>query len=151
VWRADLYKEGAMTDEEEIRGLLQDWFASSRSKDLDGLMRGIAPEITSYEHDAPLQYVGRDAVREVCRAGLDASDEVDWDIPDLEVIVRGDIAVTWGLNRMRGKASDGRSFELWSRGTRIFQKRDGRWAMIHQHVSFPYDPASGLAQTELSP
>lgn len=33
----------------------------------------------------------------------------------------------------------------------IFQKRDGRWLMIHQHVSFPYDAESGLAQTELSP
>ena len=44
----------------------------------------------------------------------------------------GDLAVAWGLNRM---TLDGT--ENWSRGTRVFARRDVRWQMIHQHVSFP--------------
>jgi ketosteroid isomerase-like protein len=37
------------------------------------------------------------------------------------------------------------TMDMWSRGTRVFRRRDGRWQMIHQHVSFPFDPASGKA------
>jgi len=40
---------------------------------------------------------------------------------------------------------------LWSRGTRIFQRRDGRWQMIHQHVSFPYDQETGRAVLSIEP
>jgi ketosteroid isomerase-like protein len=69
-----------------------------------------------------------------------------WDVPDLQVIVRGDLAITCGLNHMHGSG-----IELWSRGTRVFQKIDGGWQMIHQHVSFPFDPASGAAKLDLRP
>ena len=31
--------------------------------------------------------------------------------------------------------------ESWSRGTRVFRRRDGDWTIVHQHVSYPYDPA----------
>lgn len=140
-----------MTAEQEVRRELESWFVSSRKKDLDALMEKIAPDVVSYEHDSPLQYKGVDDVREVCRVGLESAPEIEWDVPDLQVLVRDDIAVTWGLNRMRGKGEDGEPFEMWSRGTRIFQKRDGRWQVIHQHVSFPYDAESGQARVDLKP
>jgi hypothetical protein len=38
-----------------------------------------------------------------------------------------------------------------SRGTRVFQRSSGRWLMTHQHVSFPIDPTTGLAATDLTP
>jgi ketosteroid isomerase-like protein len=65
--------------------------------------------------------------------------------------VRGDIAVTWGLNRTQVRAPGGPKFETWSRGTRVFQKIDGKWQLIHQHVSFPYDPETGEVRTDLKP
>lgn len=34
-------------------------------------MADIAEDVVSYEHVAPLQYVGVNAVREVCKAGID--------------------------------------------------------------------------------
>jgi hypothetical protein len=62
-----------------------------------------------------------------------AGPEFRWDVPGMEIIVRGDIAVT-------GAEPDGgvgrRLSEMWSRGTRIFQRIDGASKMIHQHVSF---------------
>jgi DNA-binding CsgD family transcriptional regulator len=39
----------------------------------------------------------------------------------------------------------------WSRGTRVFRRTDGGWKLIHQHVSFPYDPATGEARMNLRP
>jgi ketosteroid isomerase-like protein len=48
---------------------------------------------------------------------------------------------------MRVQEPGGEPVETWSRGTRVFQKLDGRWQMIHQHVSFPFDPATGGIST----
>lgn len=130
-----------MTAEDEVRKEFEEWFADAAAKDLDAVMTKIADDVVSYEHEAPLVYTGAEAVRAVCGRGFDAArGDFRWDIPDLQVIVRDDIAITWGLNRMR--SDDG---ELRSRGTRVFQKVDGAWKMIHQHVSFPYDPESGQA------
>jgi ketosteroid isomerase-like protein len=115
-------------------------------------MARIADDVISYEHTAPLVHAGVDAVRDVCQQGFDAMpDEFRWDIPDLHVIVRDDIAVTWGLNSMRGRTPDGQVIESYSRGTRILQRTDGTWRMIHQHVSYPFDPATGQARTDLTP
>lgn len=143
----DLSSPGA-----EIRAVHDHWFDRTAVKDLEGVMRHIADDIVSYEHDAPLQYVGREQVREVCRQGLEwAPGTVTWDVPDMRVLIRDDIAVVWGLNHMTAGEADGTTAESWSRGTRVLQRRNGEWAMIHQHVSYPYDPRTGEAKTGLRP
>jgi uncharacterized protein YndB with AHSA1/START domain/ketosteroid isomerase-like protein len=143
--------DAVLSAEKELRREFSDWSRSTQSKDLDALMAKVAADVVSYEHETPLQVVGVQAVREVCRRGLDAAAQVSWDVPDLQVLVRGDLAATWGLNRMQGETRDGKPFVSWSRGTRIFLKKDGRWLMIHQHVSFPFEPATGQVKTDLSP
>ncbi|WP_313896274.1 nuclear transport factor 2 family protein [Streptomyces sp. YIM 98790] len=128
------------------------WSEATARGDLDALMSGIADDVVSYEHDEPLQHLGADAVREVCRHGLDsAAGAVGWHIPDLRVLVRGDLAVAWGLNRMTAGLPGGGTAESWSRGTRVFRRRNGRWMLVHQHLSYPYDPATGRAGTGLRP
>ncbi|MEO6468392.1 MAG: nuclear transport factor 2 family protein [Acidimicrobiia bacterium] len=140
------------TAEREVRDLHDAWFEASRLKDLDTSMAPIAPSIVSYEHSAPLQYTGVDDLREECRRGFEhASDDFMWTVPDLKVIVRDDVAVTWGLNRMANRFPDGTEGVTWSRGTRVFRRIDGKWKMIHQHVSFPVDPETGAAATDLVP
>lgn len=140
------------SDETEIRRAFEDWFRKAAARDLDGVMARIADDVVSYEHDAPLVYRGAPAVREVCRQGFEAmAGDFSWDIPDLQVMVSGDLAVTWGLNRMQAEVPGRERFESWSRGTRVFRKIDGRWMLIHQHVSYPYDPATGEAKINLTP
>lgn len=135
---------GADSAEAEIRALHDAWFAASERKDLDASMAPIAADVVSYEHVTPQEYRGVEAIRPICEAGFQyQANGFRWDVPDLEVIVRGDIAVTWGLNRMASHMPDGTMREEWSRGTRIFLRIDGAWKMIHQHVSFPMDPETG--------
>ncbi len=139
--------------ENEVRDLHRRWFDATAAKDLDGMMSAIAGDVVSYEHEAPLRYDGVEAVREVCARGLGRSEgaEVTWDVPDLKILVRGDLAVAWGLNRVGIERPGDRRFDSWSRGTRVFERRDDVWLMIHQHLSVPYDPATGQARTDLSP
>ncbi|ABP55587.1 YybH family protein [Salinispora tropica] len=139
--------------EQELRRLHQHWFDSTAGKDLDGLMTPIADDVVSYEHDQLLQHVGVEAVREVCRAGLDAAGDstVTWNVPDLKIVVDGDLAVSWGLNHVSVVPAGGDAVDSWSRGTRIFQRSNGAWLLTHQHLSHPYDPATGRAKTDLRP
>ncbi|GIJ10862.1 YybH family protein [Micromonospora andamanensis] len=141
------------SDERELHALHERWFAATAAKDLDALMEPIATDVVSYEHEAPLRYVGEPAVREVCRAGLDASGDgaVSWEVPDQTLVVDGDLAVSWGLNRVRVTPPGAATVESWSRGTRVFARRDGGWRLVHQHLSYPFDPTTGAARTDLLP
>jgi len=144
--------EDAAASEREIREVHERWFDRTAAKDLDGLMAHIADDVVSYEHEVPLEYVGLARVRQVCQRGLEAgSGEVTWQVPDLTVVARDDLAVAWGFNRIRVETPDGRLDETWSRGTRVFRRTEGGWSMAHQHLSFPYDPGSGAARTDLRP
>jgi uncharacterized protein (TIGR02246 family) len=147
----DSLAQGA-AGEAEVRGIHEGWFAATAAKDLDRQMAHIADDVVSYEHEAPLRYAGVDAVREVCRRGLEASaGAVTWTMPEVDVVVRDDLAVAWGLNRMTAQTPDGAIVQSWSRGTRVFRRTGGGWEMTHQHVSFPYDPATGEARTDQRP
>ncbi|TQS46130.1 YybH family protein [Cryptosporangium phraense] len=138
--------------DEPIRAIHQRWYDGTAAKDLDAIVAAIATDVVSYEHEAPLEHVGRDAVRKVCAEGLDASTgTVTWTVPDLRIVVRNDLAVAWGLNRMTAEQPDGSVPETWSRGTRVFRRVEGSWQMVHQHVSWPTDATTGAARTDLRP
>jgi uncharacterized protein YndB with AHSA1/START domain/ketosteroid isomerase-like protein len=142
--------------EAAVRAEFEDWFASSEAKDLDAAMSkiatDIATDIVSFEHTSPLEVRDIEGLRAECAKGFSAAGrEFRWDIPEHRIVVRGDIAVCWGLNRMTSRRDGALLHEMWSRGTRVFQKRDGLWKMIHQHVSFPMDPETGKAATNLIP
>ncbi len=140
------------TAEQELRDLHARWFAAAAAKDLEGCMAPISGEVVSYEHSSPLQVTRLEDVREECRRGFELQgDGFSWTVPDLEVRVSGDLAVAWGLNRMASLDADGVEQVSWSRGTRVFARVEDRWVMVHQHVSFPVDPATGMAATDLTP
>jgi len=119
----------------EVRAVHEQWSARTAAKDLDGLMENIAPDVVSYEQAGQLQYTGIDEVREVCRRGLESSPgRIDFDVPDLTVHADGDLAVAWGLDRITADGAESRS-----RGTRVFERRNGQWQLVHQHLSVPVE------------
>ncbi|MEV4808854.1 YybH family protein [Micromonospora avicenniae] len=138
--------------EQEIRFLHERWFDATAAADLDGLMANIADDVVSYEHVTPLRHVGLAQVRQVCERGLDAgTGDVSWQVPDMTVVAKDDLAVVWGLNRIQVRALDGQPTETWSRGTRVFRRTGNDWLMVHQHLSYPCDPQNGVARADLTP
>ncbi|MEP7019465.1 MAG: nuclear transport factor 2 family protein [Pseudonocardiales bacterium] len=95
----------------EIRSVHERWFDRTAAKDLDGLMEHIAPDVVSYEHAGPLQYIGIDEVREVCRRGLESTPgRIEFDNPDLHqhlsVPASDDLAHQAGRSSLRSEGSD---------------------------------------------
>jgi uncharacterized protein (TIGR02246 family) len=124
--------------EQEVRAVHDAWSVGTAANDLAALMSHIAPDVVSYEHAGAMEYVGSDAVREVCAAGLAAApDGVEMETPGLTVRVGGDLAVSWGIDRIRIAERDGAPTEVEARGTRVFERREGEWLMVHQHLSHP--------------
>ena len=127
---------------DEARDEFETWFRAATAGELDGVMAKITDDAVWSEPETPLQHQGASALREACRKGFAfARGQFRWNVTDLKIVVRGDIAVTWGLNRLQFRMPGEESVISWSRGTGVFQKIAGAWKMIHQHVSFPYDPS----------
>ncbi|MET9270042.1 nuclear transport factor 2 family protein [Kribbella sp. NPDC003557] len=115
----------------EIRAVLDRWSADTTAGNLDALMEPIAENVVSYEIDG--NYSGKQAVREVCAAGLASSpDAITFTVPDPTVESADDLAVAWSVDHV---TADGT--ETTSRATRVFRRTGAGWQLIHQHLSYP--------------
>jgi ketosteroid isomerase-like protein len=56
---------------------------------------------------------------------------------DLKVNRRGNVAWTTVTGHLSAKMKDGKAMELDIRHTAIWEKRGGKWLIVHEHVSAP--------------
>lgn len=56
---------------------------------------------------------------------------------DLRVMRRGDIAWTTVTFHASGKLKEGKTFEVDARQTFIWERRNGQWLIVHEHMSIP--------------
>jgi ketosteroid isomerase-like protein len=63
-----------MTAESEIRSLLDDLVAATRSKNIDALMRHYASDVLAFDVVDPLTYKGADGLRERAAAWFSSFD-----------------------------------------------------------------------------
>jgi ketosteroid isomerase-like protein len=121
------------------------------AKDAAALTVDYAADLLTYDLAPPL------ATRGVDRPAL-AKWLAGWDGPitsesrDLSIAVGDDVAFSTGLNRMCARAREGKSMMLWVRTTLGYGKIDGRWRIVHEHVSVPfYMDGSESAALDLKP
>jgi ketosteroid isomerase-like protein len=138
--------------EAEIRGIMGARVAAVRAKDLDGLIAHHADDVVSYDLLEPLQYRGREAVRQRARQWFDGYDgPMAYQILGLQVEAAFDVAFCHGLHHVRGTARDGRQIDMFWRATQGFRRIDGEWRIVHEHGSLPFDMATGKVSFDLEP
>lgn len=139
-------------DEAEIRVVLEAIAQAVRARDVDALLEHCAPELASFDLVPPLKHDGPEAVRRIWANTLDAFDSpVEFDQHYLELFVGDEVAFARSLNRFGGE-QDGRERAVsWMCSTLGFRKISGRWKLVHQHVSVPFDMDSGKALVGLEP
>lgn len=129
--------------EDDVRALIDDWIAAFRAKDLDGMMSCYAPDILAFDAITALQFKGAEAYRKQCEAALSyMPGQITYEVRDLRVTARDDIAFGHYLARCGARDASGEEKAGWLRVTVGCRKTDGRWRIVHEHFSSPFDPES---------
>lgn len=142
------------SSEAEIRDVYDRWAKAFKARDLDGIMSVYAPDVTvvSYDVVPPLQYVGKEAYRKDYEEFLKQFDgPLDVEYRDMRVVAGRDVAFIHALERLSGTMKNGQKSDLWVRATSGLQKINGKWFIVHDHVSVPADFETGKAALDLKP
>ena len=129
----------AITDEAQIRQLVENWTASLQAKNVDALMSHYTPDVLFYDLAPPLVHSGARAYRKNLEEWLRTFDgPVGMEVRNLRVTTGGDVAFSTCLERISGRRTNGVQTDVWVRSTFGYRKIDGRWMINHEHASVPF-------------
>lgn len=138
-------------DVAEIRAILDGRRQALHAKDARAMTARSAADVLIYDLAPPL------ATRGIDRASIEAwlatwEGPIEEEVHDLEIETGGDLALSTGLNRMRGTKTDGERIDIWLRTTLGYRRIEGRWTVVHEHASVPfYMDGSLKAAVDLKP
>jgi ketosteroid isomerase-like protein len=128
-----------MTDDEQIRILIERWVAAVQNLDLDGVVADHTADVVMY--DVPPPFRGNRGIDEYrdswpqffewLRSGA------VFELEELKVVAGADVAFAYGLLRC-GKPEDfAKDADYRLRLTVGLRKHGDRWVIEHEHHSYP--------------
>jgi ketosteroid isomerase-like protein len=115
-------------------------------------VRHYADDIVAFDAVGRLQFTGVDTYRAHWQACLAMCDgPMTLDMRELEIVAGDDVGFARNVSRCGGTGADGVEHACWTRATVGFRRIDGRWRVVHEHRSVPFDPTSGRALLDLEP
>lgn len=122
--------------DKEFKELINRFYTawSSGNPDNAGPFYAQEPDLVFYDI-APLKYNGWQAYNEGVRKVFESAKFVPNN--DLNVVQKGPIAWTSVTFHLSGKRKNGEAVEREGRHTAIWEKRDGKWVVVHEHWSLP--------------
>lgn len=133
-------------DEAEIRKMIQDWSDALERKDVDGLVADYAPDAVLFDAIPPYKTVGADKIREVWEQCLPFfPDEFKSEHRDVEIHVQGDTAFAHCLHHFVPTDASHPCGQTWMRITVGYRRVNGKWKVVHEHVSIPFNPMDNQA------
>jgi ketosteroid isomerase-like protein len=131
----------------EIRELVLQRAAAVAAKDARAMVAHHAPTLVSYNLAPPLRQpsAGRD-VGPVEKWLATFEGPMSMEIRDLEVTEDGSVAFCTSLNCLTATpVGQAESFSLWFRVTLGLRKVEGRWLIVHEHESVPFEMDGSFA------
>jgi ketosteroid isomerase-like protein len=139
-------------DVDSIKARYADWQHAFEARDLNRIMALYAPDVVAYDVVPPLQFVGADEYRkDYASIFAQLKGPLKMGVPQIHIEQSGDVAFAFGLERLRATTNDGTPVDMWLRFTDGWKRENGRWLVVHEHVSVPVDLASGKARLDLTP
>jgi len=155
AWFGFAHQVSAKSDDEaEIKALEGQFAAALTAKDLDKIMAVYVPDESLFIFDVipPRQYVGAKAYRDDWKGFLDGfNGPIKFDMSDLSVIARGNLAFGHNIQHLTGTGKDGKPFDITVRVTDDYRKIRGKWLIVQEHVSVPVDLATAKADLNSKP
>ena len=127
-----------MSDEQQIRDLIQRWATAVHIGDLPAVLADHASDIVMFDVPPPQQGVrGIDAYCDTWPGFFEwQATGAIFEIESLEVTTGADVAFAFALLRCGTTADFGRDPEYRLRLTIGLRKIDDRWTVMHEHHSF---------------
>ncbi len=142
----------ATTAESEIRETFDQWHNAVRAMDVGRIMPHYAPDVVAYDAIVKLQFRGVEAYRQHWQSCFDmCPGTMIFEVKDLQIMASGDTGFCHCLTWCGMRAPDGSEKAGWMRMTAGYRKTAGRWRIVHEHFSVPFDMASGKALFDLKP
>jgi ketosteroid isomerase-like protein len=138
--------KSAQNDQRTFQAIYDQFSAAIKAKDLDKVMSFYAPNVVAFDAFIPRQYVGAPAYRKSYEQFFaEYPGPATSEITDFHVSTAGNQAIAYGIDRWVVTGMDGKAVEVVFRFTNVFRKINGKWLAVHEHLSFPADPATGMA------
>jgi uncharacterized protein (TIGR02246 family) len=128
-----------MTDEQQIRDLIECWVTAIQRFDLDGVLEAHSADIVMYDVPPPHRgNRGFDEYRDSWPQFFDwLRDRGTFELDTLSVVAGSDVAYAYALLRC-GKPEDfAKDPDNRLRLTIGLRKLDGAWMVEHEHHSYP--------------
>jgi ketosteroid isomerase-like protein len=138
-------------DEVDIRQRIDTLAGAIRAADLEAVMSIYTTDVVSFDIEPPLQHLGAEAKRKNWeRVFAVYARPLGYEIRDLTITVREDVAFVHSVNRLSGTLKSGTTIAgFWVRATMCFRKVNGHWFIAHDHASVPVDVTTGGALLNL--
>lgn len=141
-----------VTDETQIRTIIEDRVRAVGEKDSNGLLSNHATDILSFDVINPLQYTGIDTVRERAENWFSSyQSSIGYEVRDLNITASDSVAFCHFLYQISGTLNDGGKINMWVRATVCLSKIEDKWMIKHEHQSVPFDVETGKASLDLKP
>jgi ketosteroid isomerase-like protein len=105
-------------------------------------------DLVVYDIGTPREFDGQKAVRADFQNFFDTVKNPKVEFVSLHVVTDGKMALANSVQHFTGTDKSGKPADMTFRVTDVWQKQEGQWKMIHTHVSFPTDMASGKADMQ---
>jgi uncharacterized protein (TIGR02246 family) len=139
-------------DEAAVRAIIDARNRAVHKGDADGIVADVADDAVSFDVVGELSSQGRAATRARAVQWLGSYDgPVGWETDQVHLAVDGDVGFSHFLSHVSGTLKTGTAVDMWFRTTLGFRRSGGRWRIVHEHSSNPFDAKTGKALTGLSP
>lgn len=135
----------------DLQALMQSYFEAIGKSDLAAITAHYAEDVVAYDAILKLEFRGREAYAAHWKACLAMCQSMTFEPRDPVLETSGDLGFGHALIRCGGTDAEGNSHTGWVRGTWAARRRDGRWRIVHEHYSLPFDPETMKMLGELEP
>jgi len=133
-------------DTSDIRQVVLERAAAVAARDAKAMVAHNAPTMVEYNLAPPLRQpsAGRD-VEPAAKWLATFQGPMSLEVRDLAVTAEGSVAFCTSLNCLTATpVGEAEGFSLWFRVTLGLRRIDGRWLVVHEHESVPFEMDGSL-------
>jgi ketosteroid isomerase-like protein len=122
------------------------------SGDPEASVANFSDDVVEFDLIDPLSSQGKSSIRQRAQEWMGSFvAPPQLELSDITIVAGINVAFCYYFTHATGNLKTGNRADMWFRSTLCFQKFDGRWQIVHEHGSVPFNPATGMPSLGLIP